>query len=54
MSMRRRSANCRSAAGTVLNSARRAALAQAELRDSDDRLLARATSGCMPFPLPAR
>lgn len=42
------------AIGTVLNSGRRTALAQAELRDSDDRLLAHATSSCMLFPVPAR
>ncbi len=30
------------------------AAAQAELRDSDDRLLDHATSGCVVFPLPAR
>ncbi len=39
------------AIGTVLNSGRRTALAQAELRDSDDRLLAHATSSCMLFPV---
>ncbi|MFE2100121.1 PaaI family thioesterase [Streptomyces sp. PTD9-10] len=42
------------AIGTVLNSGRRTALAQAELGDSDDRLLAHATSSCMLFPVPAR
>jgi uncharacterized protein (TIGR00369 family) len=42
------------AIGTVLNSGRRTALAQAELRDSGDRLLAHATSSCMLFPVPAR
>ncbi|GAA1422509.1 hotdog fold thioesterase [Streptomyces thermospinosisporus] len=42
------------AIGTVLNSGRRTALAQAELRDSEDRLLAHATSSCMLFPVPAR
>ncbi|MFI0812014.1 PaaI family thioesterase [Streptomyces echinatus] len=42
------------AIGTVLNSGRRTALAQAELRDSDDRLLAHATSSCMLFPVPTR
>ncbi|MDX3643275.1 PaaI family thioesterase [Streptomyces sp. MB09-02B] len=39
------------AIGTVLNSGRRTALAQAELRDTEDRLLAHATSSCMLFPL---
>ncbi|MQY16536.1 hypothetical protein SRB5_67350 [Streptomyces sp. RB5] len=39
------------ATGTVLNSGRRTALAQAELRDSEDRLLAHATSSCMLFPV---
>ncbi|MEH0542536.1 PaaI family thioesterase [Streptomyces sp. B21-105] len=42
------------AIGTVLNSGRRTALAQAELRDSADRLLAHATSSCMLFPVPPR
>ncbi|GAA0630749.1 hotdog fold thioesterase [Streptomyces thermocarboxydovorans] len=42
------------AIGTVLNSGRRTALAQAELRDSEDRLLAHATSSCMLFPVQAR
>lgn len=42
------------AIGTVLNSGRRTALAQAELRDSDDRLLAHATSSCLLFPVAAR
>ncbi|MFI8215624.1 PaaI family thioesterase [Streptomyces sp. NPDC085932] len=40
------------AVGTILNLGRRTALAQAELRDSDDRLLAHATSSCMLFPVP--
>ncbi|MFD0304965.1 PaaI family thioesterase [Streptomyces sp. NPDC127119] len=40
------------AVGTVLNSGRRTALAQAELLDSTDRLLAHATSSCLLFPLP--
>lgn len=40
------------AVGTVLNHGRRTALAQAELLDSDDRLLAHATSSCMLFPVP--
>jgi len=42
------------AIGTVLHSGRRTALAQAELRDSEDRLLAHATSSCMLFPIPPR
>ncbi|MEE1836527.1 PaaI family thioesterase [Streptomyces sp. SP17KL33] len=41
------------AIGTVLNSGRRTALAQAELRDSEDRLLAHATSSCMLFAVPS-
>ncbi|MFE6171469.1 PaaI family thioesterase [Streptomyces sp. NPDC056464] len=40
------------AIGTVLNHGRRTALAQAELLDSQDRLLAHATSSCMLFPVP--
>ncbi|MER8220639.1 PaaI family thioesterase [Streptomyces sp. NPDC094143] len=39
------------AVGTILNLGRRTALAQAELLDSDDRLLAHATSSCMLFPV---
>lgn len=39
------------AVGTVLNSGRRTALAQAELFDSADRLLAHATSSCLLFPV---
>jgi uncharacterized protein (TIGR00369 family) len=39
------------AIGTVLNQGRRMALAQAELFDAQDRLLAHATSSCMLFPL---
>lgn len=39
------------AIGTVLNQGRRTALAQAELFDAQDRLLAHATSSCMLFPL---
>ncbi|MEU9187372.1 PaaI family thioesterase [Streptomyces sp. NPDC048484] len=39
------------AVGTVLNSGRRTALAQAELLDSTDRLLAHATSSCLLFPM---
>ncbi|MFE5812392.1 PaaI family thioesterase [Streptomyces sp. NPDC056479] len=42
------------AIGTVLNHGRRTALAQAELLDSQDRLLAHATSSCMLFPVPPR
>ncbi|SNT58901.1 PaaI family thioesterase [Actinacidiphila glaucinigra] len=42
------------AVGTVLNQGRRTALAQAELFDATDRLLAHATSSCMIFPVPAR
>ncbi|AQA10643.1 MULTISPECIES: PaaI family thioesterase [Streptomyces] len=42
------------AVGTVLSSGRRTALAQAELFDEADRLLAHATSSCMIFPLPSR
>lgn len=42
------------AVGTVLNSGRRTALAQAELLDSTDRLLAHATSSCLLFPAPPR
>jgi len=41
------------AVGTVLSSGRRTALAQAELLDSTDRLLAHATSSCLLFPLSA-
>lgn len=41
------------AVGTVLNQGRRTALAQAELFDATDRLLAHATSSCMLFPMPA-
>ncbi|MEV7236258.1 PaaI family thioesterase [Streptomyces sp. NPDC051020] len=39
------------AVGAVLNHGRRTALAQAELFDCRDRLLAHATSSCMIFPL---
>ncbi|WP_329309767.1 PaaI family thioesterase [Streptomyces sp. NBC_01262] len=39
------------AVGTVLNSGRRTALAQAELFDPADRLLAHATSSCLLFPV---
>ncbi|MGW5170284.1 PaaI family thioesterase [Streptomyces nodosus] len=41
------------AVGAVLNQGRRTALAQAELFDSTDRLLAHATSSCMLFPVPS-
>ncbi|MEV6192438.1 PaaI family thioesterase [Streptomyces sp. NPDC051920] len=37
------------AVGTVLNSGRRTALAQAELFDASDRLLAHTTSSCLLF-----
>ncbi|MFJ7206093.1 PaaI family thioesterase [Streptomyces sp. NPDC098789] len=39
------------AVGTVINAGRRTALAQAQLFDAKDRLLAHATSSCMLFPL---
>ncbi|MGJ5748874.1 uncharacterized protein (TIGR00369 family) [Streptomyces puniciscabiei] len=39
------------AIGTVLSHGRRTALAQADLLDSEDRLLAHATSSCMLFPV---
>ncbi|MFI9648301.1 PaaI family thioesterase [Streptomyces sp. NPDC052040] len=38
------------AVGTVLSSGRRTALAQAQLLDGADRLLAHATSSCVLFP----
>jgi uncharacterized protein (TIGR00369 family) len=38
------------AIGTLVNRGRRTALAQVELRDPADRLLAHATSSCMLFP----
>lgn len=41
------------AIGTVVNGGRRTALAQAQLLDADDRLLAHATSSCLLFPVPA-
>lgn len=41
------------AIGTILNQGRRTALAQAELLDSAERLLAHATSSCMLFPIPS-
>ncbi|MFD8734453.1 PaaI family thioesterase [Streptomyces sp. NPDC059618] len=40
-----------SAVGTVLNSGRRTALAQAELLDATGRLLAHTTSSCLLFPV---
>ncbi|MFE2535135.1 PaaI family thioesterase [Streptomyces sp. NPDC059371] len=39
------------AVGTVLNSGRRTALAQAELLDASGRLLAHTTSSCLLFPV---
>ncbi|MER5396313.1 PaaI family thioesterase [Streptomyces sp. NPDC002599] len=39
------------AVGTVLNSGRRTALAQAELLDAGGRLLAHTTSSCLLFPV---
>ncbi|MFI9613386.1 PaaI family thioesterase [Streptomyces sp. NPDC052023] len=42
------------AVGTVLSQGRRTALAQAQLFDATDRLLAHATSSCMLIPVPAR
>jgi uncharacterized protein (TIGR00369 family) len=39
------------AIGTVVNSGRRTALAQAELFDAADRLLAHTTSSCLLFPV---
>ena len=41
------------AIGTVVNKGRQTALAQAQLVDDKDRLLAHATSSCMLFPFPA-
>ncbi|MEV5515685.1 PaaI family thioesterase [Streptomyces flaveolus] len=41
------------AVGTVISSGRRTALAQAQLVDAADRLLAHATSSCLLFPVPA-
>ncbi|MEV0643244.1 PaaI family thioesterase [Streptomyces sp. NPDC050619] len=40
------------AIGTIVNKGRQTALAQAELVDASDRLLAHATSSCMLFPVP--
>ncbi|WP_328723438.1 PaaI family thioesterase [Streptomyces sp. NBC_00247] len=42
------------AVGTVLKSGRTTCLAQAELFDGADRLIAHATSTCLVVPLPAR
>ncbi|MFF8884101.1 PaaI family thioesterase [Streptomyces flaveolus] len=39
------------AVGTVISSGRRTALAQAQLVDAADRLLAHATSSCLLFPV---
>jgi uncharacterized protein (TIGR00369 family) len=39
------------AVGTVLNKGRRTALAEGRLLDSNDKLLAHATSSCMIFPV---
>jgi uncharacterized protein (TIGR00369 family) len=41
------------AVGRVVSNGRRTALAEAQLLDGTDRLLAHATSTCMLFPLPA-
>lgn len=41
------------AIGTVVSSGRQTALAQAQLVDATDRVLAHATSTCMLFPLSA-
>ncbi|MGO4748458.1 PaaI family thioesterase [Streptomyces sp. 2MCAF27] len=40
------------AVGTVVSGGRRTALAQAQLVDATDRLLAHATSSCLLFPVP--
>ncbi|QJS99806.1 PaaI family thioesterase [Streptomyces asoensis] len=40
------------AVGTVVSGGRRTALAQAQLFDATDRLLAHATSSCLLFPVP--
>ncbi len=40
------------AVGTVVNKGRQTALAQAQLVDTKDRLLAHATSSCLLFPVP--
>ncbi|MEV5608892.1 PaaI family thioesterase [Streptomyces sp. NPDC052225] len=41
------------AVGTVISAGRQTALAQAQLVDATDHVLAHATSTCMIFPLPA-
>ncbi|MBC2904295.1 PaaI family thioesterase [Streptomyces cupreus] len=41
------------AIGTIVSRGRQTALAEAQLVDADDRLLAHATSSCMLFPVPA-
>ncbi|GGZ92268.1 phenylacetic acid degradation protein [Streptomyces subrutilus] len=41
------------AVGTVINAGRQTALAQAQLLDAADRVLAHATSTCMLFPMTA-
>ncbi|MFG2953625.1 PaaI family thioesterase [Streptomyces sp. NPDC048291] len=41
------------AIGTVVSQGRRTALAQAQLVDPEDRLLAHATSSCLLFPAPS-
>jgi uncharacterized protein (TIGR00369 family) len=41
------------AIGTIVSRGRQMALAQAQLVDESDRLLAHATSSCMLFPVPA-
>lgn len=41
------------AVGRVVSSGRRTALAEAQLFDTADRLLAHATSSCLLFPVPA-
>lgn len=40
------------AVGTIVNKSRQTALAQAQLVDAKDRLLAHATSSCLLFPVP--
>ncbi|KUO10288.1 PaaI family thioesterase [Streptomyces sp. DSM 15324] len=40
------------AVGTVVNKSRQTALAQAQLIDAKDRLVAHATSSCLLFPVP--
>ncbi|MDR6975272.1 uncharacterized protein (TIGR00369 family) [Streptomyces sp. 3330] len=40
------------AIGTLVSGGRRTALAQAQLLDASDRLLAHATSSCLIFPVP--